>query len=163
MLIIFTVSITGLTGRGNQMARQGMQKIVQTHYAQVQDSATFAYETISAGLDEEVLFKRIRLSFGILPETANAKSNPAIVRWALIQADTAITPTSSDLADDNRVVCSGLMQTQTSTTSVYDKTLSMRKLKGSTLYLIYFYSEPSGASSVTIGTYASVQLHYLEY
>ena len=88
----------------NKMA---MQKIVQEHYALVQDSDTFEFETITADLDEEVLFKRIRLSYATLPITQNAANNPCAVRWALIQADTGITPNGPDMYDDNRVVATG--------------------------------------------------------
>ena len=140
-----------------------MQKIVQEHYAQVTDSSSFAYETISADLDEEVLFKRIRLNIGTIPETANAKSFPSVVRWALIQADTGITPVTADMSDDNRVVASGMNQVSLgSSVETYDHSITMRKLKGSSIYLLYHVYEPSGASSLDVGVYATAQLHYLE-
>ena len=140
-----------------------MQKIVQEHYATVTDSATFAFETISADLDEEVLFKRIRVSLSALPTSTNAKANPAIVRWALIQADTSITPTAADMYDDNRVVATGICNSVLgSSVQTYDHTITMRKLKSSSIYLLYSYAEPTGASSCTVGMYATCQLHYLE-
>ena len=140
-----------------------MQKLVQEHYATVSDSSTFAYETISADLDEEVLFKRIRLSITNLALTSNARNNPAIVRWALIQADTSITPTAADMADNNRVVATGINNTVLGAgVQTYDHTITMRKLKSSSIYLLYQYAEPSGASSCSVGVYATCQLHYLE-
>ena len=140
-----------------------MQKIVQEHYANPTDSTVFHYETISADLDEEVLFKRIRLSIAAIGEDNTTLGTPMALRWAFIQADTGITPTASDMSDDNRVVCGGVLPLIFgSGLAEYDRTITMRKLKSSSIYLCLQLLIPTGASSMDVNVYSYVQCHYLE-
>ena len=144
------------------MAKQGMQKQVQEHYANTTDSAVFAFETITSDLDEEVLYKRIRLNLSsiALDQATLAATSYIVINWTLIQADTAITPTNADMSDNNRVVVTGQYNLQTGT-QTYDHTITMRKMKGSSLYLLWELQNPTGAT-LSVGNYAYVQLHYLE-
>ena len=146
---------------GDNMA---MQKIVQEHFSELTDSDIFEAETITNDLDEEMIFKRIRISVAGLPTNQAAAAAPSVLRWALVQADTTITPTVSDMTDDNRVICTGNLQVSggNGDTDVYDHTITMRKLKGSSLYLLWELINATGASSLTYRVYSTVQLHYLE-
>ena len=142
--------------------RQGMQKYVQEHYATTSDSSVFAFETISSDLDEEVLFKRIRVnasSIG-LDQATVAAAGVVIVNWSLIQADTAITPTPADMSDNNRVIVTGQYNLVTGT-QTYDHNITMRKLKSSSIYLLWELQNPTNAT-LSVGNYAYLQLHYLE-
>ena len=139
-----------------------MQKFIQEHYAALTDIAPFAYETVSSDLDEEVLFKRIRLSVAIVARTLETSQSPLAVRWSLIQADTAITPANTDAVDDNRCIVQGVFSLSAGTGSMeYDHTITMRKLKSSSIYLCLQIMNISGAT-VSLAAYSSIGLHYLE-
>ena len=142
--------------------RQGMQKYVQEHYANTSDSSTFGFETISADLDEEVLFKRIRINCSSIPldQSTLAAISYVVINWALIQADTAITPAAADMSDNNRVIVTGQYNLLTGT-QTYDHTITMRKLKSSSIYLLWELQNPTNAT-LSVGNYAYLQLHYLE-
>ena len=64
--------------------RQGMQKYVQEHYANTTDASVFGFETISADLDEEVLFKRIRINCSSIPldQSTLAATSYVVINWA---------------------------------------------------------------------------------
>ena len=64
--------------------------------------------------------------------------------------------------DDNRIVVTGLNQVGRGGPQTYDHPITMRKLKGSSIYLLYQLVDPAGTSSVGVRVYATAQLHYLE-
>ncbi len=156
-----------MAGRRGYRSRQAMQKIVTVGETPVPLGQQFFYLRLS-DFDEEVIVKRIRLSFALVNN--DVIPNPGDVRpwkWAIIQTDTLQAPTTVDFAAETRIISSGLLGITPATyfeagpSLLYDHTLTMRKLKETAVWFIFQKCNDDPPLESLTGCFYS-QIHYLE-
>ena len=152
--------------RGGHKSRQIMQKIV-TRQDVAWDSSTYIEQTLLATLDEEVTVKRIRFASNFI--FSDQADVPLVFQWAIIQLQTDATATTSSslyaqMTEDNLVIATGTVAGSADYRTVlfeYDHTITMRKLKGSSVWLVVNLQNLASLSGTAVQqTYS--QVHYLE-
>ena len=132
------------------------------------DSNTFVEQTLLCELDEEVTVKRIRLASNfVLSDQADATQ---VFEWAIVQVQTDALATVSaavynQMTEDNLVVATGTIVGSAAIPGLlleYDHTITMRKLKGSSVWLIVNLQDIDGSLAGTAVQHVYSQIHYLE-
>ena len=150
--------------RGGHRSRQVMQKFVD-RISTDWDTTTFLESTVLAVFDEEVTVKRIRVSSYL--DFSDANDKDLMFQWAILQLQTenpALTPAGvyNQMTEDNLVIVTGQFEPGSYPFIEYDHTITMRKLKGSSLYLIVNLADVGTSLAGTARQYTYSQTHYLE-
>ena len=139
-------------------SKQAMQKDIKqtiTHWGASDTFKTQLMTSNAGGFEEECIVKRLRVSLAIKPDVDADLSEG--VYWAILQTATDSAPVEADLTENNLVVAGGLVTAQNAVT--YDHTITMRKLRGSAVWLcIQAPNTFSGTPVVSTWT----QMHYVE-
>ena len=136
-------------------SKQAMQKLI-TRQLDIAWSASDTFKAIqltpSAGFDDECIVKRIRVT---VTHQGNVLEPPIL--WTVVQTQDTTAPTEATMYGDNLVISSGAATP--STPGLYDHTITMRKLSGSSLYLCL--NVPGTWSQA--GEFSAIcQVHYVE-
>ena len=138
-------------------SKQAMQKLI-TNQLDVAWTASDTFKAIqltpSVGFDDECIVKRIRMTLALQPSNSDLFV-PFL--WTIVQTQDTTAPTESTMYGDNLVVSSGAA-TPTNP-SVYDHTITMRKLSGSSLYLCI---NVPGTTTSDMKFSTIAQVHYVE-
>ena len=138
-------------------SKQAMQKLITRSIVTwgAGDSFKNLQLTDAAGFDDECVIKRIRCTVNTDPDNIGDENKPVTI--AILQTPTNVQPIEADMLEDNLVVVTGMAAP--GNMFVYDHTITMRKLSGSSLWLCTQYPlTPSGTP--TVETYT--QIHYVE-
>ena len=155
------------------MVRQGRKsrQIMQKYIARTEtawDSSTYVEQTLLCELDEEVTVKRIRIhSNFVLSDQADALQ---VFEWAIVQVQTDAlatipAPLYNQMTEDNLVVATGTIVGSAAIPGQvleYDHTITMRKLKGSSVWLIMNLQDTGSSLAGTAVQHVYSQIHYLE-
>ena len=150
--------------RRGRKSREIMQKLIIRDGVDW-DSSQYLASRLLAEFDEEVTVKRIRFS-AALSFTDQADLNRTY-QWAIVQIPTdALALTQSgifaQMTEANLVVVTGTWNPSDGGSQLeYDHTITMRKLKGSSLWLILNLADALSLAG-TAKQYTYSQVHYLE-
>ena len=141
-------------------SKQAMQKLITRNQQTWGDSDTFKTFMLSpaAGFDDECIVKRLRVTIQVNPNDQIVLDGYEPLYWTIVQLQTTDAPTESTMYENNTVIATGIATA--SNTSVYDHTITMRKLSGSSVYLCLSNPGTFGSSSVEHNVIG--QLHYVE-
>ena len=139
-------------------SKQAMQKITNDEYDAWSTSQTSAMIALSPtdGFDDECIVKRLRVTCNVRVANQDDTYNP--LKWYIIQSPTNETPVVNDRLQENLLIAQG-MCTGAGGPSTYDHTITMRKLSGSSVWLILYV--PDTFETTTI-VEVQTALHYLE-
>ena len=137
-----------------------MQKLItvnQQSWGSSDTYKTFAL-TPSGGFDDECIVKRIRVTIQVNcnQDITQDAYEPLYYSILQLQADTPVP--ESAMYEQNAVIATGIASAVAP--AVYDHTITMRKLSGSSVYLCLQNPGTFGGSNVESNVVA--QLHYVE-
>ena len=135
-----------------------MQKITNDEYDTWSTSDTFNAIAFSpsAGFDDECIVKRLRMTVNVRVADQNDTYNP--LKWYIIQVPTSATPVLNDKDQENLLIAQG-MCTGVGGPATYDHTITMRKLSGSSVWLLQYVPDTFAGDTIVE---TQLALHYLE-